>query len=222
MVISDNGASSEGGPTGSVNENHVLQLVPESLEQNLAAHRRPRRPEVLQPLPVGLDLGRQHPVPALEARDLPRRHQRPLHRPLAARASTARGEVRTQYAHAIDMVPTVLDALGVEPPAQLRGVTQSPHRGRQLRPHLRRRRRALQARHPVLRDDRPPLDLPRRLAGGLPLARPLVRRGWAGRSARRSPAETLTELDATGWELYHVAEDFAENHDLADAGARRG
>jgi arylsulfatase len=29
------------------------------------------------------------------------------------------------------------------------------------------------------------------------------------------PKETLTELDASGWELYHVAEDFAENHDVA-------
>jgi hypothetical protein len=29
------------------------------------------------------------------------------------------------------------------------------------------------------------------------------------------PAETLTELDATGWELYHVATDWAENHNLA-------
>ena len=29
------------------------------------------------------------------------------------------------------------------------------------------------------------------------------------------PAETLTQLDAKGWELYHVAEDPAECHDLA-------
>ncbi|MGD8684480.1 MAG: arylsulfatase, partial [Chloroflexota bacterium] len=29
------------------------------------------------------------------------------------------------------------------------------------------------------------------------------------------PAETLTELDASGWELYHVAEDWTESHDLA-------
>ncbi len=34
-------------------------------------------------------------------------------------------------------------------------------------------------------------------------------------SASRSPADTLSTLDATGWELYHVAEDFAENHDVA-------
>jgi arylsulfatase len=30
------------------------------------------------------------------------------------------------------------------------------------------------------------------------------------------PARTLTDLDAHGWELYHVAEDFAECHDVAD------
>jgi arylsulfatase len=38
----------------------------------------------------------------------------------------ARGEVRTQYAHIIDMVPTVLDLLGIEAPATIRGITQSP------------------------------------------------------------------------------------------------
>ncbi len=29
------------------------------------------------------------------------------------------------------------------------------------------------------------------------------------------PAEKLSELDATGWELYHIDEDFAENHNVA-------
>src|SRR5688572_1081043 len=37
MVISDNGASSEGGPTGSTNENKFFNNVPEDLKQNLAA-----------------------------------------------------------------------------------------------------------------------------------------------------------------------------------------
>jgi hypothetical protein len=31
----------------------------------------------------------------------------------------------------------------------------------------------------------------------------------------------LTELDATGWELYHVAEDFAENHNVAEENRER-
>ena len=41
----------------------------------------------------------------------------------------AKGEVRTQYAHAIDMVPTVLEALGIEAPTSIKGVTQSPIEG---------------------------------------------------------------------------------------------
>ena len=41
----------------------------------------------------------------------------------------AHGEVRDQYAHIIDMVPTVLDALGIEPPATIQGVTQAPIHG---------------------------------------------------------------------------------------------
>jgi arylsulfatase len=54
---------------------------------------------------------------------------------------------------------------------------------------------------------------------------------WPGTSFTESgrpfgtpiPAEMLTELDATGWELYHVAADFAENHDVAeDNRARAG
>jgi arylsulfatase len=37
MVISDNGASLEGGPMGSINESRFFNNVPESLEENLAA-----------------------------------------------------------------------------------------------------------------------------------------------------------------------------------------
>jgi arylsulfatase len=37
MVISDNGASAEGGPTGPINESRFFNNVPESLEENLAA-----------------------------------------------------------------------------------------------------------------------------------------------------------------------------------------
>ena len=61
----------------------VLQLRARDPGREPEGPRRPRRAEVLQPLPLGLDLGRQHALPPLEARDLSRRHQRPVHRPLA-------------------------------------------------------------------------------------------------------------------------------------------
>ena len=37
MAVSDNGASAEGGPHGSINENKFFNNIPESLEENLAA-----------------------------------------------------------------------------------------------------------------------------------------------------------------------------------------
>ena len=111
MVISDNGASAEGGVTGTTNEAQFFNNCPEPVEDSLEADRRAGRPQALQSLPVGLDLRREHALPPLEARDLPGR--RPATRSsCTGRRITARGEIRTQYAHIIDMVPTVLDLLG--------------------------------------------------------------------------------------------------------------
>src|SRR5450759_2904734 len=45
----------------------------------------------------------------------------------------ARGEIRNQYHHAIDLVPTVLDALGVRPPDAIKGYSQSHFDGVSMR-----------------------------------------------------------------------------------------
>ena len=173
MFISDNGASAEGGPTGSVNENKFFNNVPEDCEQNLAALDDIGGPKYFNHYSWGWTLRRQHAVPPLEARDLSRRLSDPfiVHWPKGIKA---KGEIRHQYAHAIDMVPTVLEALGIEAPTQINGVTQSPIEGVQLRAHIRRREGAEQAHHAVLRDVRPPVDLSRRLARGVSVARHVV------------------------------------------------
>ena len=114
------------------------------------------------------------------------------------------------------MVPTVLDLLDIEPPATIRGVTQSPLQGVSFAHTLDDAARREPPPHPVLRDARPPGDLPRRLAGGLPVARDRRSPRPASGSATRCPPSKLAELDATGWELYHVDEDFAENHNVAE------
>src|SRR5262249_27738551 len=128
MVICDNGGSAEGGPTGSVNENKFFNFVPDSLEQNLAALDDLGGPKYFNHYPWGWTWAGNTPF---------RRWKRETYRggitdPFLVhwpKGSTARGEVRPQYAHAIDLVPTVLDALGIEPPASLRGVTQAPLEG---------------------------------------------------------------------------------------------
>jgi arylsulfatase len=45
----------------------------------------------------------------------------------------ARGEIREQYHHAIDLVPTVLDVLGVTPPEVIKGYAQSHFDGVSMR-----------------------------------------------------------------------------------------
>ena len=117
--------------------------------------RRTRRPEVLQPLPVGLDVRRQHAVPAVEARDLPRRRVGPVPRALA-RGHQGQGRdphsVRARHRHGAHGAG-VAGHRSADRIARRRAI---PDRGSQLRAHLRRRRRADQASHPVLRDVRPP------------------------------------------------------------------
>ena len=106
VLVSDNGASGEGGPNGSVNENKFFNGVPDTIEENLAHARRARRPADLQPLPDRLGVGVQHAVQDVEALlELRGRHRRPADRLLAARASQRTGEIRRQYCHAVDIVP---------------------------------------------------------------------------------------------------------------------
>ena len=83
----------------------VLQQRPRDAGGEPEGDRRPGRAEVLQPLPVGLGVGGQHAVPPLEARDLPRRRRRSVHRPLAgAHQGQGRGArpVRAHHRHGAD------------------------------------------------------------------------------------------------------------------------
>ena len=128
MVISDNGASAEGGVSGSFNEMLFFNNVPESFEQNLAKIDELGGPTSYNHYPWGWTWAGNTPF---------RRWKRETYRGGATdpfivswpAGMAARGEIRTQYAHVIDMVPTVLDALGVEAPRAIRGVEQSPIEG---------------------------------------------------------------------------------------------
>jgi arylsulfatase A-like enzyme len=213
MVISDNGASSEGGPTGSVNENLFFNNVPESLEENLKAIDKLGGPETFNHYAWGWTWAGNTPF---------RRWKRETYRggisdPFIVhwpKGIKAKGEIRTQYCHAIDMVPTVLDALGLEPPLSIKGVTQSPIEGVSFA-HTFDGAKATSNRHTQYFE----------MMGH----RSIYHEGWRavcpwpGTSFAEAgkpfgtpiPAEKLTELDATSWELYQVEKDWAENHNVA-------
>ena len=130
MVISDNGASAEGGPTGTTNEAQFFNNAPESLESLDQGHRRARRPEALQPLPVGLDLGREHAVSPVEARDLPRRCERPVHRQLAPGARRRVGRRPRSILCTLSIWSRRCWICSTSRPrGTIRGVTQTPFDG---------------------------------------------------------------------------------------------
>ena len=206
MVISDNGASAEGGPTGTTNEAQFFNNAQEPIEESLKLIDEIGGPKHFNHYPWGWTWAGNTPF---------RRWKRETYRGGASdpfivswpQRITARGEVRTQYAHIIDMVPTVLDLLDIEPPKTIRGVTQAPLHGVSFA-HTLDDDTAESNRHTQYFEMLgPPGHLPRRLAGRLPLARPVVRRGGRGlrtadhgrdpHSARRQRAGSSTTWPRT-------------------------
>ncbi len=213
MVISDNGASAEGGPTGTTNEAQFFNNAQEPIEESLKLIDEIGGPKHFNHYPWGWTWAGNTPF---------RRWKRETYRGGACdpflvswpKKITSKGEVRSQYAHIIDMVPTVLDLLGIEPPTAIRGVTQSPLHGVSFAHAL---------------DDAEAETRHHTQYFEMMGHRSIYHDGWRAVCPWPGPsfaeagtgfgnpisADTLTELDATGWELYHVAEDFAETTNVA-------
>ena len=208
VLVSDNGASSEGGREGTINEGRLSNFDGPAVGRDAPPHRRDRRSPQPQQLPVGLDHGGQHAVQALEARGPRGWRRRPLHRPAPAghgRGPAARPPpVRPRHRRA----PTVLELVGVEAPQPNRRDRPVASRRHQLRLPARRRRRR-----------RPGGTTPStsRCSGRGPSTTTAGRRSTfhpVGPALRRR-AEPNAPFDDDMWELYHVAEDLSEVHDLA-------
>jgi arylsulfatase A-like enzyme len=216
MIISDNGASPEGGVAGSFNEMLFFNNIPESFEQNL---------EKIDEL-GGTKSYNHYPWGWVSAGNTPfRRWKRETYRGGATdpfivawpEGIKARGELRHQYAHAVDMVPTVLDALSIEAPEKIRGVEQSPVEGVSFAHTFNDADAATN--HSTQYFE---------MFGH----RSLYHNGWRAVCPWPGPSyteaaqhdrkvgdaitpEILEQLDREGWELYHVAEDPTESNNVA-------
>ncbi|MFA5884316.1 MAG: sulfatase-like hydrolase/transferase [Acidimicrobiia bacterium] len=128
VVLSDNGASAEGGPHGTVNEALLFNGIPESLEQNLAMIDELGGPRTRPNYPTGWTSAGCAPF---------RRWKTDVYRggvtdPLIVHwpdGIAARGELRHQWCHVTDLMPTLLDLLEVDAPDEIDGVTQMPIEG---------------------------------------------------------------------------------------------
>jgi arylsulfatase A-like enzyme len=198
VVLSDNGASSEGGPFGSLNDLRPWNMAPRPVDEALARIDEIGGPRCHNNYPWGWTVAGNTPF---------RRWKREVHEggvadPLLVhwpRGIAARGEIRRQYVHAIDVVPTVLEVVGVPEPAELNGVEQRPIEGTSFAYTF------TDATAPERHDTQY-----YEMFG----CRAIYHRGWKAVTYRMI-MDLRENFDDDPWELYHVAQDVSETRDLA-------
>jgi len=206
LVMSDNGASAEGGPGGSFNEMYFFNFEPENLDENLARIDDLGGPDAYNHYPWGWAWAGNTPLKRWKRET----HEGGVCDPLIVHwpARLGRpGETRHQYVHAVDLMPTLLDVIGVRAPEVIGGVEQRPIEGVSFAS--------------TLADGSAPSGHTLQYYEMLG-SRALYHDGWKAVVFHPLPTVTYTpdddpfrSFEDDAWELYHVADDFSEIHDLA-------
>lgn len=203
MVVSDNGASGEGGLNGTVNSLLWFNQLPMSLEDAALHYDLIGGRESYPHYPQGWTMVGNTPFRLMKRYVWEGGVADPLIVCWPEGLGSARGELRRQYHHAIDLFPTILDCAEVEAPASINGVAQSAIDGVSMRylfssgsagePTRRRVQYYEMYGHRALWSD-----------------------GWKVVSRHEPGSEVGRFLDDE-WELFHTEEDPNELHDLASA-----
>ena len=208
MLVSDNGASAEGGREGSINDIRLSNLDPAGM-----AEMHERIDEIGGPLthnnyPWGWTMAGNTPF---------RRWKREVHEggvadpcivSWPARLSGSAGAIRHQFVHAIDILPTVLDIVGIDAPNEIEGVPQSRIDGISFDYLLGPEGASAAERHETQHFE---------MFG----SRAIYHQGW--KAVTFHPVGPLygdgldpnSRFEDDVWELYHVAEDLSETEDVA-------
>jgi len=205
VLISDNGASAEGGPHGSINEGLFFNAQPETVEANLPKIDELGGPTTYNHYSWGWAWAGNTPLKRWKRET----HEGGVTDPLIVhwpKGIEARGGVRQQYAHAVDVLPTVLELIGIERPAQLNGVTLAPVEGTSFAHTIE------DAAAPTKHDTQY-----YEMMG----SRAIYHQGWKAvtfhpiAGVAYDGSDWKRPFDEDVWELYHVAQDFSECSDLA-------
>ncbi len=198
VVVSDNGASGEGGPNGSVNEMKFANGVPDDLEQNLAMIDELGGTRTYNHYPTGWAMAFNAPFKMWKRYEFNGGTSDPCIVSWPA-GIEARGEVREQYCHAIDLVPTILDVLGLQAPETIKGHTQSPLDGVSMRESF---------------DDASVASRRKTQFYAMLGSRSIWHEGWKAVTTHPCIAG-WGNFNDDEWELYHTDVDRSELHNLA-------
>ena len=204
-IVGDNGASGEGTLTGTLNEGMYFNGEPTDFAANLKMIDQ-----------LGGEMTYNHyPAAWAWAGDTPFQWMKQVashfggtRNPLVVswpKKLTDKGGVRTQFHHVIDIAPTILEAVGIQEPRSVNGVPQKPMEGVSMAYTF--DNPALASRHTMQYFE---------MLGN----RAMYRDGWIAASMRRvpwSPSPLTEDFDTARWELYNVAEDYSEAHDVSDS-----
>jgi len=198
VVVSDNGASGEGGPNGSLNENKFFNGIPDTIEANLERLDELGGPMSYNHYNNGWAWAFDTPFPYWKRFA---GYEGGVADPLIVawpRGIAARGEARHQYVHAVDVVPTLYAMLGVDPPEVLKGYTQSPIEGDSFAASF-------------TDHDAPGRETQFYSMLGM---RALYHHGWLA-TALHPPISGWSNFQHDVWELYDLRSDRSQMHDLA-------
>ena len=199
VAVSDNGASGEGGPNGSVNENKFFNGWPDDLAENLKYLDKLGGTEAYNHYPTGWTAAFNTPYKLYKRYSLEGGIADAciISRPKQMKDTS--GQIRDQYHHAIDIVPTLLDLCNITPPDNIKGVQQSEFDGTSM---------SYTFNDPKAKSQRTTQYYA--MLG----TRAIYHDGWKA-VAKHGPITGKGHFNDDEWELYHADEDRTELHDLA-------
>ena len=202
VVVSDNGASGEGGPNGSVNENKFFNGLPDNIEENLKQLDELGSPRTYNHYPTGWAWAFNTPFKMWKRYgNLRGGTADPMIVSWPRRIKSV-GELRRQYVHAVDIIPTLYEELGVQLPGTVNGYPQVPLEGVSFAKSF---------------DDAEASTGKETQFYSMLGTRALWHRGWKASSVSPAAPNTWGHFSTQRWELFNTDEDPSECHDLAAA-----
>ena len=206
-LMGDNGASAEGSPDGLLNEMTFFNNIPVPFEDTYAKIDELGGPNTFGHYPVGWAHAMNTPfqwTKQIASHFGGTRNGLAISWPKNIKAE---GEIRSQFHHVTDIVPTILEMVDIPAPTSINGVAQSDIEGVSM----------------VYSIDNPKAPTTKRTQYFEMLGnRAVYSDGWvAGTTPTAAPwashgAKGLDIINDWEWELYNVSEDFSEFENLAD------